>query len=691
MTADGAGAGSSSLSIQRLRTLILIALVVGVSVFTGVMFTLVQSLSERFGPQVEADLAWRALRGPQELAKAADLGLAVSDAAMVTEAFGAYAESSDVQAIVAIDVAGKQIASHGTIASIAPVFARPPNTLVHGDGYVASWAPAAIEGSVVGKIAVVVSTRRLGDAHDLLVRVSRTTLIAGLAGATLGALVLWFFTRAVSLRDLRLNDYAHNLEHKVEVRTRELDERNRGMRLVLDNVAQGFITVDLHGVMASERSAIVDQWFGTPAPEATFGDLIGARNLDLTTWFALGLEGIREGFMPLELCLEQMPRRFTMDARTFEIAYSPIMEGAEVARILVIISDVTEHISRERTEREQRETVLLFQQITGDRAGFEEFLDEAANLISTLSTIGDPAVERRALHTLKGTCAIYGLESYAELCHSVESELSDATSPIPPEQRQALAAGWRRVTAQMARLLGEVRRDVVEVRFAELSRAIDSAKQGMPSRELAAVLTSWSHEPVRRRFERLAAHATSLAHRLGKGDVEVEISDDEIRLDTSRWAGFWSAMVHAVRNAVDHGIEAPELRAQAGKPKRPKLTFVATRARGRLVISVSDDGAGIDWAAVRDKANRLGLPSETSGDLERAVFADGFSTSAAATQTSGRGVGMSALRAAVTALGGTVELESRLSAGTTLRFQFPEADAQLLTLRPPTQPMRTFG
>jgi hypothetical protein len=110
-------------SIRRLRTFILVALVAGVSVFTGVMFTLVQSLSERFGPQVQADLEWRALRGAQELSRTADIGLAVSDAAMVTEPFGVYASSSDIQAIVAIDSAGGVVARHGAIASIEPVLA----------------------------------------------------------------------------------------------------------------------------------------------------------------------------------------------------------------------------------------------------------------------------------------------------------------------------------------------------------------------------------------------------------------------------------------------------------------------------------------------------------------------------------------------------------------------------------------
>jgi two-component system chemotaxis sensor kinase CheA len=682
--ANDAGA-ATSFSIRRLRTLILIALLAGVAVFTGVMFTLVQSLSERFGPQVAADLEWRALRGAQELARTADVGLAVSDTAMVKESFGVYAESADVQAIVAVDAKGEVVASHGQIASIEPVFTASPATLVRGAGYVASWAPATIEGNQVGKIAVVVSTRRMSDAESVLTRVSRTTLIAGLAGALLGALVILFFTHQVSVRDRQLKDYAATLEHKVEARTRELDERNRGMRLVLDNVDQGFLTIDLDGALASERSAIVDRWFGAPEPGARLGDHVGRHAPEFATWLALGLESVRDGFLPPELCFAQLPRRFTTGASTYDVAYSPIQRDDKLERILVIISDVTEHIIRERAEREQREIVTLFQRITADRAGFDEFLDEANALVASLAAPGDPVVERRTVHTLKGNCGIYGLDSYAALCHELETELAESAAALDAAQRAKLADAWRATNQRLAKLIG-MRRNVVELEFADLARVVDRVRQGLAGHELAAVLTSWSHEPVARRFERLGNHAINLARRLGKGDLDITITDDGIRLDTAVWAPFWAAMVHVVRNAVDHGIERPEVRAAAGKPARPKLSFVATRARGRLLITVTDDGGGIDWEAVRVRARAVGLPADSQADLECAIFADGLSTAAVASETSGRGVGMSALRDAVAALRGTIEVESRAGVGVTVRYRFPEADGQILPLRPPTQP-----
>src|SRR6185295_20052052 len=101
------------LSLRALRNLILGPLVIGTLAYTGTMFSLAQRLSERFGPQVRADLEWRVQRGAQELSRACDVGLVVRDAEILRKAFGAYAESSDVQAIVAVDTSDKGIAQHG--------------------------------------------------------------------------------------------------------------------------------------------------------------------------------------------------------------------------------------------------------------------------------------------------------------------------------------------------------------------------------------------------------------------------------------------------------------------------------------------------------------------------------------------------------------------------------------------------
>jgi signal transduction histidine kinase len=683
-----------SFSVRRLRAVILMALFAGVGGFTGIILELVSGLSDRFGPQVRADLEWRALRGASELASSADLGIALDDRAMVMDAFAPYISSSDILEMVAVNAEGKVIAQHGSDPPLASLFAARPGAVVEGPGYLTSWQPVQIEGGPIGKVAVVVSTARLTDTRATLATVSATTMIAGAIGLLCGVMVIFYFTRAVVTRDLQLNEYAATLERRVEDRTRELDERNRGMRLVLDNVAQGFITIDRRGVMDAERSAIVDEWFGPPSNvPPTFADQVRELAPDFAAWFELSLEMLRDGVLPVEVCLGQLPRRFEAHGRTFDVSYSPILDDAEqLERVLVILSDVTQQLARERAERDQREMLTVFQRIVADRTSCEEFLAETSALLDGLRLPGERAIELRALHTLKGNCAMFGFETFAELCHELENELVElAPAPLSEEQRARLMAGGERMRRTMTSLLGGHVRDVIEIERPELISALELARHGASSEELAALLTTWSYEPVAHRFERFGQQARSLARRLGKGEVNVTISDGGIRLDPIHWAPLWTAMVHAIRNAIDHGLEDPSERERLGKGP-PHLTFTATRTEQQLILSIADDGKGIDWEALRSRVGglhhggrddrRADPRADGRSDLIALMFQDGFSTRAEATETSGRGVGLAALQAVVGSLGGRIEVESQPGAGTRFELQFPlERRASFMALR----------
>jgi chemotaxis protein histidine kinase CheA len=126
-----------------------------------------------------------------------------------------------------------------------------------------------------------------------------------------------------------------------------------------------------------------------------------------------------------------------------------------------------------------------------------------------------------------------------------------------------------------------------------------------------------------------------------------------------------------VRNAVDHGIEPAERRRQLGKPAHGKLVITTELRGNELAVEITDDGAGIDWHAVAARATALGLPTASQRDLCEAVFTNGLSTTSDVSQTSGRGLGMNALRATCAELGGRVELDSERGRGTTVRCILP--------------------
>ena len=227
------------------------------------------------------------------------------------------------------------------------------------------------------------------------------------------------------------------------------------------------------------------------------------------------------------------------------------------------------------------------------------------------------------------------------------------------------------MTKTLGGFLGEHGRDVVEVPTRDLERLDEEIRANFQATQVLDRIASWRLEPAERPLTRLANHARALASRLGKGDLLVVIEGGDLRLAPKAWAGLWSALVHVVRNAVDHGIESPSLRGDTGKPSRPRLRLSAQVVSRDLVIEFEDDGAGINWGALRKAAMRRGLPADREEDLVQAMFADDVTTRSEVTTISGRGVGLAAVRQEVERLGGTISVQSRTGGGSCFSFRFP--------------------
>jgi two-component system chemotaxis sensor kinase CheA len=157
----------------------------------------------------------------------------------------------------------------------------------------------------------------------------------------------------------------------------------------------------------------------------------------------------------------------------------------------------------------------------------------------------------------------------------------------------------------------------------------------------------------------------------------LRIEGEEVELDKTIIEAIGDPLTHLVRNGMDHGIETPERRHQAGKPERATLTLRARHEAGQVIIEVSDDGAGIDPHKVKGKALSLGLyelaqlDAMSEQELIKLIFLPGFSTAAQVTDISGRGVGMDVVHTNLSKLGGTIDVHSRVGHGTTFRIKLP--------------------
>jgi two-component system chemotaxis sensor kinase CheA len=175
-------------------------------------------------------------------------------------------------------------------------------------------------------------------------------------------------------------------------------------------------------------------------------------------------------------------------------------------------------------------------------------------------------------------------------------------------------------------------------------------------------------------FTRFQRVVRDTSHELGK-DIELVISGSEAELDKSVVEKLGDPLMHLVRNALDHGIESPEVRVAKGKPARGTLRLNAYHEAGSIVIEIIDDGAGINREKILSKARERELigPNQTLTDSEiyNLLFEPGFSTADKVTNISGRGVGLDVVKRGITALRGSVEVESKEGSGSTFRIRLP--------------------
>jgi two-component system chemotaxis sensor kinase CheA len=476
--------------------------------------------------------------------------------------------------------------------------------------------------------------------------------------------------------DIRSNDELGQLSsafrsmaHAIRSREEVVLARNRDMRQVLDNVGQGFITLDRQGRMSQQRSRVVDVWFGELTAGLQLWEYLGKTAPHFALQFQMGWEQLQDDVLPLELCIDQLPRILEQPTRTLEFSYRAIRIGEALETMIVVISDVTERLEREQAEQTQREMMTLFNRMLSDRVALDEFFAEGSALVSAIESDDETlrSALRRNIHTLKGSSALFGLESIASFCHELEDRVEES-SRIDQTDRSLLRALWTRFEGMRAALARDgsidLDRNDYDTFLQDLARRVDHSV-------LLSVFSSWRYEPAARRFELLKEQILRLAERLDKKYVDVVCLPTQLRLPQSRWARFWSVFAHVVRNAVDHGVDTVEERAAAGKSPRATITLGLELSQTEVTLSIRDDGRGIDWPRLAARAQALGLPHASQQDLEEALYAEGVSTAARASTVSGRGVGMGAARAVTQELGGKIEIVSTPGQGTRFAFVFP--------------------
>ncbi|MEM6366665.1 MAG: chemotaxis protein CheA [Myxococcota bacterium] len=252
-------------------------------------------------------------------------------------------------------------------------------------------------------------------------------------------------------------------------------------------------------------------------------------------------------------------------------------------------------------------------------------------------------------------------------------------------QSKSLSEGSIRVDVglldKLMNLVGELvlaRNQVLQYTNTAADNGLNATTQrlNLITTELQESVMKTRMQPIGNVWSKFPRVVRDLSMSFGK-KVEVEMEGKETELDKTIIEAIKDPLTHIVRNAVDHGMETPEAREAAGKPAQGTLHLRAFHEGGQVNIEISDDGRGVDAQKVLAKALQRGLVTQeqaarmTERSILNLIFFPGFSTAEKVTNVSGRGVGMDVVRSNIEKIGGTVDIQSQLGRGTTLRIKIP--------------------
>jgi len=496
----------------------------------------------------------------------------------------------------------------------------------------------------------------------------------------------------------KLSEWNKGLEQTIR-------ERTASVRNLLDNAGQGFLTFGSDLAVAGEFSSECLNIFncditGRSFPELAYPDSSEDRSFLETLLKKLFTEtdsAQRGIFMSL------LPEEFSLEARDFHMAYKIIKAGEAGAFevIMVILTDITYKRQLENKVEQEHNVLKMVIKVITNYDDFSEavrdYRDFCRHRLWALLCSSRPAREvlyeiYRAIHTFKGTFCLFDMHNIIERLHAFETKLSGLINRREPLEMSSLAELFRNndpeswLTYDMNTLQGILgdnfpdKENILSIRKESLLAIEEALLRSLPPNQCRLILSEirkLRQKPLKELLKGLPEYARSLSVSMDKLLNPVEIKAEEILVDPDRYQGFTRALVHVVRNIVDHGLETQDERFLAGKSEYCNITCEIKLEDEQICLAISDDGRGFDFDKLRQVILRRELLSRelacSMGDRETLdfVIANHISTKKNAGYISGRGMGLSSIKEEVEKLGGTMTIIAEKGKGTRFLFSLP--------------------
>jgi two-component system chemotaxis sensor kinase CheA len=484
------------------------------------------------------------------------------------------------------------------------------------------------------------------------------------------------------------------LRFKIEDMAGALTVTQTAVRNLLDNAEQGFLTIDRALVVGEQSSAACQAILGQVPAGKPIAELLCrqpdtacAMQTTLTSIFQDTSDYVRE------LKLGLLPAAFELDGKSIKAGYK--MLGAD--QLMLILTDITETTRlAAQVERERLRLEMIVLAVTeGEAFGglveeYRQFLDtELTSLLLRIAEPGTVGELYRRIHTFKGLLAQFSFHRSPQGLHAFETALSEKSvwtveSAHQVFAPQALRTEFDKDLESITDILGQdflssgQRLVLTQAQLQSMKQVAAQAlakgcEVSPPVRQVLQALAGLGGLDVKSVLSLHGRGAGALAERLEKQLAPVQVEGVATSLAAESFNPFLRSLVHVFRNAVDHGIETPDARLEAGKPVEGTIHCAVQSYDKGVLIIIEDDGRGVDRALLEQGLAAKGVaPSEVAAmPLEMLMFHEGLSSRDSADQVSGRGIGLAAVKAELDRLGGNVTVETTLGSGTRLRFFLP--------------------
>jgi len=502
------------------------------------------------------------------------------------------------------------------------------------------------------------------------------------------------------------NDELIRSKRQLQEAQQLLTVRERSVRSLLDNAKQGFLTFGPDLLVDEEYSRECVRLYGGPIAGRSFPDMLAPGDEEQRLFVERLLRKLFDERDPgrRAVLLPLLPEETKLGATNVQIEYAMIADRGEAGekseRCMVILTDITEKRQLQSRMEQERNTLQTVVKVVVDYNGYSSLARSFSEWCAAPFDGDCPESGMksalfdlfRAVHTYKGSFAQIGMTRLADRLHQAESIVSAWSKRAEPPTAEEVVAGlaelrmrdWLQEEHDVLRgVLGDSFFDqdhvllVDRAKIVEIERKMIATLSPADCSLLLPELRKIRYKPFRELIAAYPEYVVGLAERFDKLIKPFDVEGGDFLVDGDAYLPLARSLVHVFRNAVDHGLEAPDERIEAGKPESGAIRCAVSLEDNTIRLQIRDDGRGIDVEKLKRKAAAQGVltsaecESLSEEDALQLAFLGELSSKDEVTEWSGRGVGLSSVRYEAERLGGSVSVASTPGTGTSFTITVP--------------------